>query len=512
MKRQLSGSILVISLLVMIVIVVMLPPGTAGALQPPTPTPAPLGDFVIPTSTPASASGGGLAIPTATPASGGGGLVIPTATPNSAAPAGPGLPRQDDGQLTALNLQPGDVPADFAANQSIDSFSADVMSSTIRDAGYGDVADLFDQIVQTYGWQNSVGVTYTSCQPSVPISEIYSEVGQFASPDAGRGFFEDAQVATFFGDLGYTLQPAGTVHGWSAVQPPDAGVCFAQEIEYSLFFEYWGLFFTISMKADANTDPGLVNGLLDQLAVVLAAKADAIAPTPFPSTPVPGGPGPNVPTPKPTQAALMPTPKPTQAAPPTQAAAATTLQDIQRAMPTLAESGLPSPPFQRNTQLSSILTAQQIVDQLNTLGFSQLANVTAQGAQRDGLVGLVAEVWDTGNDCPQTIGISLEVDVSLFQTSQGALTNLNDSAIQQAWIGSGIISNFQASGNGLLATGTFNHNCGAVAYYEKLVPHGRFVVAAAGIVYADANAQDIVNSMDALVNFTIQKLDQAGLQ
>ena len=97
--------------LVLIVIVAMLSPGAAVARQ--DSTPPPLGDFVIPTSTPGSQpEDGGMVVPSATP--GGGGFVIPTSTPNSAAPPEPGLPGLFEDDLTALNLQPGDVPADFA--------------------------------------------------------------------------------------------------------------------------------------------------------------------------------------------------------------------------------------------------------------------------------------------------------------------------------------------------------------------------------------------------------------
>lgn len=507
-----------ISVLTGALILALLPPGIAAAIPQATPTVKPFGDFVIPTATPGT--GGGFTIPTATPASGGG-FVIPTATPGSgggfviptstpAAPAGPSLPVLDDAGLEALNLQPGDVPGSFAANKQTATYTLDAMIQTIRDAGANDLADIVEQTGATYGWNNSMAVTYTSCEPSVPISEIYSEVGQLASPDAARGYFSDPQVEQIFTALGYSITPATNVHGWRAVLAPEPGVCFAQETGYYLFFEYWGLWISVSMTADANTDPALVNGLLDQLAGVIVTKANALSSEPFPPTPVPGSAAVIVPTQaaEPTLPAIAP---PTQSTTTTSGGA--TLTDLEGAVPTQDEIGLPAEYFSLNASLSTTQTLAQVVAGIQALGLAELASATQQTGQRDGLIGTVIRVWDTGSACPETVGLSVEVDISLFQTAQGALTNMNDATLQQAWINTGVINTFQNQGSdAVLASGLFQHQCGTVQYFNKLVAHGRFVVAVSAIGNQGADQQTLLTAIDQLNAYTIQKIDAAGLE
>jgi hypothetical protein len=527
-------------LALIVVALIALPLGAAGAWQQPTPTVGPLSDFAIPTSTPGGGNEGGLVIPTATPGGGNeGGLVIPTATPGggglvipTSTPAGPSLPALSDDQLTAINLQPSEVPADFAANQDIKTFTTDDSVATLRQQGAAQAADELQQIATTYGWQRSIGIAYTFCQPTIPISEIYSEVGQLSSPDAARQFIDDPQVQSFFSGIGFTITPADTVHGWWAKLPAQQGACFPQEIEYDLDFEYWGVLLSISMTADANTDPALVQNLINQLAPVLVRHVDGLASTPFPPTPIPQV-GPAIPAteallPTPTPIALAPTQSPilppttpvplplaTQPLLPTQAAPGATLSDLDQAMPTIQEIGLPTDTFSLDQALSGTFTLDQLVAQVQALGLTQLASVMTQAGQRDGLIGEVIRVWDTGTACPGTVGLSVEVDVTLFQTAQGATNNLNDPTLQQAWIGTGIISTFSPSGDGLLAKGTLSHRCGTVQYFDKLVAHGRFVVAVSAIANPGAGDQDIqtiLTAIDTLNSYMIQKLDGAGLQ
>jgi hypothetical protein len=505
--------------------VATLPSGAAGAWQQPTPTVGALSDFAIPTSTPVGENqGGGLVIPTATPG-GGGGLIIPTSTP-----AGPSLPPLTDDQLTALNLQPSEVPADFAANQEIKPYTVDGSVSALRQQGATQAADDLEQIAQTYGWQQSIGIAYTSCQPNIPISKIYSEIAQLSSPNAARQFFDDPQAQSLFSEVGYTITPADTVHGWWATLPAQQGACFPQEIEYDLDFEYWGVLISVSMTADANTDPALVQNLINQLVPVVIGHVDGLAGTPFPPTPVPQAgaviPATQVsfPTPSPfviapTSTALAPTPVPlplaTQPPLPTPVVAGATLADVEQAMPTIQEVGLPTTTFALDAALSGTFTTDQLVAQVQGLGLTQLATAMSQAWQKNGAVGEVVRVWDTGTACPNTVGLSVEVDVALFQTAQGATNNLNDAALQQAWINTGIISTFSPSGDGLLARGTLQHACGTVQYFNKIVAHGRFTIAVSAIANPSATDQDIqtvLTAIDTLSTYVIQKLDSAGLQ
>ncbi|GAB4415625.1 MAG: hypothetical protein Kow00106_11070 [Anaerolineae bacterium] len=483
-------------------------PGAGGGLLIPTSTPEPGGGLLIPTNTPAA--GGGLLIPTSTPA---GGLIIPTSTP---APAEPSFPTLTDVQLQAINLQPADVPADFAANQEVKTFTAEGMIADLNNAGASELAEAFQQITATYGWQFSVGITYTSCQPNVPINEIYSEVGQFSSPSAGRRFFDDPQVQDFFTALGYSLTPAENVHGWRATYGPDTGACFPQETEYAVFFEYWGLMLTVSMTANANTDPQLVWSLVDQLIPIVIAHADAQATQPFPATPTPGG---VVLEPTPVMIASTPVlPVSTPVVlPPTPTAPRATLQDLAGAMPTMDDLGMDSPPWAPDQTLSGIYTLDQLVALFQTAGLNDLALATQNAAQRSGLIGQVSHLWSTGTTCGDPALLDVEISVALFNDPEGPALYMNDAGVQRAWLSTGLYSSIMphdlgdVSGQLWIGSTTF-HRCGGAMFRNIILPHGRFLVMVSLTASASASPDEVIDVAEELAGFTADKLDQAGLQ
>ena len=488
-------------------------PGAGGGLLIPTSTPEPGGGLLIPTNTPAA--GGGLLIPTSTPA---GGLIIPTSTP---APAEPSFPALTEVQLQAINLQPADVPADFAANQDVKTFTAEGMISALQQAGASELAASFQQITTTYGWQFSVGITYTSCQPNVPVSEIYSEVGQFSSPTIGRGFFDDPQVQDFFAALGYSLTPAENVHGWRATLGPDTGACFAQETEYALFLEYWGLMLTVSMTADANTDPQLVWGLVDQLLPIVIAHADAQAAQPFPPTPTPGTvvlqPTPLVPITTPVLATpILITPAPL-VTPTSSAAARATLQDLAEAMPTMEDLGMASPPWTPDQTLSGTYTLDQLLALFQTAGLNDLAAATQNAGQRSGFIGQVSRLWSTGTACGDPALLDVEISVALFNDTEGPALYMNDMGVQRAWLGTGLYSSIMphevgtVSGQLWIGSTTF-HRCGGAMFRNIILPHGRFLVMVSLTASASANPDEVIGIAEDVAEFTAAKLDQAGLQ
>ncbi len=500
-----------------------LPVSQAAAQGGQTPTPAPLSQDVFPAVSPTPAAGGGLLIPTSTPEAGGGlliptstpagGLIIPTSTP---APAEPSFSPLSDAQLTAINLQPADVPADFAANQDVKTFTAEGMISALQQAGAPELADSFQQIASTYGWQRSVGITYASCQPALPINEIYSEVGQYQSPTAGRAFFDDPQVQDFFAALGYSLTPAENVHGWRATLGPDTGTCFAQETEYALFFEYWGLMVTVSMTANAITDPQLVWGLVDQLIPVVIAHADAQAAQPFPPTPMPGtvilGPTPAIAAPTP----VLPVSTPV-VSPPTPAAPRATLQDLAQAMPTMDDLGMDSPPWELDQTLSGTYTLDQLLTLFQTAGLTELAGATQRVAQQAGFIGQVAHLWSTGTTCGDPALLDVEIDILLFNDAQGPVLFMNDAALQQAWINTGLYSSITphpvGTVSGQLWEGdTSFHRCGQAVFRSVLLPHGRFLIMVALTASASANPDEVIGIAENVAQFTASKLDLAGLQ
>lgn len=522
MMRHVTQSFVVLTgLVVLVAALALLPAGAADARQAATPTPGLLSDSVFPSSssTPAAGGAGGLLIPTNTPEAGGGlliptstpsgGLIIPTSTP---APSEPSFPPLTDAQLTAINLQPADVPADFAANQQVKPFTAEGMIATLNDAGMTEQAASFQEIAATYGWQDSIGITYTSCQPNVPISEIYSEVGQFKGSAEGRAFFADPQVQDFFTALGYSVAPAENVHGWRTTLGPETGACFAQETKYGLFFDYWGLFITVSMVADSNTDPGLVNGLLDQIAAQVVAHADALVSTPFPPTPVPGTvalePTPVIIIGQPTPAVIMvatPTPE--------IILGRATLQDLEPIMPTMDDLGMDSPPWQLDQSLSGIYTLDQLVALYQAGGMAEIANATQQGGQSAGLIGQVSYLWGTGTACGDPALLDVEIDVALFNDAQGPVTYMNYSAIQQTWLNTGVFSSITPSGEGQLwEGGTGYHRCGTVLFRNWVVPHERFMVMVALTASASADPSEVVTIAQNIAAFTVEKIKEAGLQ
>lgn len=493
-----------------LLIVVTLPLGYASAQGGQTPTTPPAtegtpgadGGLLIPTNTPEA--GGGLLIPTVTPTVGSG-LLIPTSTP---APSEPSFPPLSDAQVTAINLQPADVPADFAANQQIEPFTAEGTIAALNDAGAPELAASFQQIADTYGWVQSVGVTYTSCQPNVPINEIYSEVGQFKGTAAGRAFFDDPQVQSSFAALGYALTPAENVHGWRATLGPDQGACFAQETEYSVFLEYWGLLIIVSMTADANTDSALAWNLVDQLVGIVLAHADAQAAQPFAPTPTPGA------------VALQPTPTLAfQPKPPTSTPVAVklaTLQDIAEAMPTIGDLELQSPPWALDNTTSGTYTLGQVVGEYQAGGLDDLANAVQNAGQQTGVIGQVRRLWSTGLDCTMMVQ-DLEITVTLFNDSQGAVAYMNDALVQQGWLNTGLFSNIMPHSVGnvmgqLWIGGTTFDPCAPVVYRALIVPHGRFLITVFSIADPDNNLDDLDDANEYVIEYTIERLEGAGLQ
>ncbi|MEB2289267.1 MAG: hypothetical protein OZ934_14300 [Anaerolineae bacterium] len=495
-----------------VLVALVLRPGYAGAQGDQTPTLPPVNEGT-PAETPQT--GGGLLIPTSTPEAGGG-LLIPTSTP---APTEPSFPPLTDAQLTAINLQPADVPADFAANQTTDTFTTESMMGGLNQAGQPELATALQQISATYGWQRSIGVNYASCQTSVPISEIYSDVGQFSDPAVGRAFFDDPQVQAFFVGLGYELTPAENVHGWQDTRSLEESACFTQETEYWVFMEYWGLLITVSMTADANTDPQLVWNLVDQLVGTVIAHADALASQPFPPTPTPGAvvlqPTPATPLPK-TPAAPMATIALPQLPTPTEATKLATLQDVAAAMPTISDLELQSPPWALDNITSATSTASQVVAMLQSGGMLDLANAVLSVGQQAGFVGQVTRLWSTGLDCSMVVQ-DLEITVALFNDSQGPVTYMNNILIQQGWLNTGLFSNIMPhSVNGVMGQlwsgGTTFDPCGPVAYRILVVPHGRFLITVFSIADPASNLDDLDDANEYVVELTIGKLEGAGLR
>ncbi len=316
------------------------------------------------------------------------------------------------------------------------------------------------------------------------------------------------------------------------------------EVEYGLTFDYWGLLISVAITADANTDPNLVWGLVDQLTPVLLARADALAPTPFPPTPTPGGeialpteevlPAepteavateqavPEEPTeafvtvePAPTEAALRPSPTPFALGPvetPMAGDASEVLAQLDALMPTIEEIGLPSPPFNEDEALSGVFSFEEVVTMAQSIGAPALADAIEAAGVRDQMLGEVMRVWNTGEDCPATPALSLEVDLTLFATAEGAAANLADEATEQAWIDTGAFQSFETRPDGrVLGVGSITHPCGQLALYALGTQVGRVNLTVSAMATQAAAEEDILSALDVLTQYMVGKLGELDL-
>jgi hypothetical protein len=240
------------------------------------------------------------------------------------------------------------------------------------------------------------------------------------------------------------------------------------------------------------------------------AHADALVSTPFPPTPVPGA---VVLEPTPAIIIGQPTPVVVVVATPTPEVARATLQDIEPIMPTMDELGMESPPWEPDQTLSGIYTLDQLVALFQTGGMAEIANATQQGGQRAGLIGQVSHLWATGTTCGDPALLDVEIDVALFNDTQGPVTYMNDPAFQQAWLNTGVFSNIAPSGEGQLwEGGTDFHRCGTALFRNWVVPHERFLIIVALTASASADPNEVVTIAQNIAAFTSEKIEGAGLQ
>jgi len=251
--------------------------------------------------------------------------------------------------------------------------------------------------------------------------------------------------------------------------------------------------------------------LVDQLVGMVVAHADAQAAQPFPPTPVPGAV-----VLQPTPVAPMPTPAPL-ATPTAGAIPRTTLQDLAQAMPTMDDLGMDSPPWALDQTLSGIYTLDQLLALYQNAGVAELAGATQRAAQQSGFIGQVAHLWSTGTACGDPALLDVEIDILLFNDAQGPALFMNDAALQQAWINTGLYSSITphpvGTVSGQLWEGdTSFHRCGRALFRSVLMPHGRFLIWIALTASTSANPDEVIDIAGNVAQFTASKLDQAGLQ
>lgn len=500
MRRRAIGLIAGAGVLLALGVALVMPPAMVGAYQQATPTPGGLGSGLTQ----------GLGQPTAAPVATEPGPVIG------------GVPALSDADLEALNLAPGDVPAAFAANRAVESFSVSAVIEQLRAAAPA-LADTMQALSDEYGWTHSVQVSYTACEPTVPVTSIASEVAPMGGPEQARAFIDDPRVEALYAALGYTIvapSSAVPVHGLIMTISNPVPDCFPAETEYSLGFDHQGMLFNLSLTVHAETDRTLVEDLFAQLVPMITAKLDALDVTALPTQAAPT-------TVAPTQAALpttapQATPKPplggllfgATAAPSEAVDDTATLERIDAIMPTIEELALPQPPFALDEPLSGITTLDELVANAQSSGFTELAAATRAAGSATGLAGEVIRLWNVGDQCPNTPGLSVESNVGVFPSAQAALTYLADEGIRQAWLNTGIFTSYEIEGGVITARGALPDygGCGPAAIYGQVITHGRFTITAVVIAASSANEADMVSAVETLNRYVASKLDTAGIE
>lgn len=539
MKHKAVGTFVGLCVLAGLVALLALPAGMVDALM--QSTPVPVGDRggsgggSAAQATPTTGGLGGFAIPTVTPGGGlteGIGQATPTPAGDTPEPETGGLPALTDADLEALNLAPEDVPAAFAANRAVEEYAVSAIIEQIRPSA-PELADMIQALSDEYGWSGSIGVRYTACDPALPVSDIYSEIGQLGGPDLARAFIDDPRVGALYETLGYAV--TGTelpVHGMVTSTSNEPTTCFDAETEYNLNFDYQGLLIAVSLTVNSQTDRALVENLFGQLAPVLVAKVDALSDTPF--DPTPGAPSTEAATETPTEIALEPTateapavttappatPKPTTQAgllfgatnTPGAGSSDPVLQQIDAIMPTIEELALPQPPFNLNEGESGIFSLDEMVADFEASGLTELAPAIQQAGTANNLLGQVMRIWDTGDECPDTAGLSIESDVSVFPSAAEAQAYLADEGIRQAWLNTGFFNTYEISGGTATARGSLAIDCGPVTLYGQIINSGRFNITALVIAYSTASEADMESVVDTLNQFVAQKLAGAGIE
>ena len=251
-------------------------------------------------------------------------------------------------------------------------------------------------------------------------------------------------------------------------------------------FDYWGLIFVIEADTQSTADPGLARSIMEPLAPPLIARANALSQTTFPATPVPAE-----------QVRLM--------------TETTSLSDLGAYMPSLAEIGVTGTTHTLNGQFSHSYTLDQIVENYRALN-TRLADAIAQAGRTYGLNGQEVRLWDTGSTCPNILGLSIEVDVALFERPAGAEAYMNDANLQQAWASTGLLTTFTPESDGILMLGQIpGHHCGPIRVVGKMVPFERLLITVVVNAYQEVEQQEVIGILKDTATYIVANLYMSKL-
>jgi hypothetical protein len=411
----------------------------------------------------------------------------PSSAPSGWPTAEAELARLNDDQLQGLLTRPDELPGAIqgsspsTARADMGLGLADMMKS------WPEAANRFQQILDYYSWHTGAAIRFDACPLHRSVDMVQVEVYQLPSTSAARTLVDDPALRGFFTVFGAEPAPAENLHGWYLSSVPlSNGECYADEFQDLLVFDYWGLIFVIEADTQSTADPGLARSIMEPLASPLIARVDALNQAAFAPTPVPAE-----------QVRLM--------------TETTSLADLGAYMPTLIEIGVTGSTHTLNQEFSHSYTLDEIVENYRGLN-TGLADAIAQAGRTYGLNGQEVRLWDTGNRCPSILGLSIEVDVALFERPAGAEAYMNDANLQQAWASTGLLTTFTPESDGILMLGQVpGHHCGPIRVVGKMVPFERLLITVVVNAYQDVEQQEVIDILRDTATFIVANLYMSKL-
>lgn len=383
-------------------------------------------------------------------------------------------------QLRTLLPESAELPPDFqAATREVVLTS---LENAVKEVAWANADTWVATIFEPYFKNIGVEATYTACSQSV--GEITVNIGQTPTVDAARQFVDDPAVLSYY-VMGMTEPtPFDNLHGWIATPDVEIGEddCYAETKVTISMFEYWGLRYIVNITRDAQAGPELSRSIISALIPVLIQRANTLlGDDPLPPTPVPSG-----------ETQLL--------------TAATQLDELGGFMPAITDLGIPANIYTVNQDFSTTYTAVEYIEMYRGLN-ANLAAEIERAARNYGMVGQAVRLWDTGDRCPDILGISLEMDIMLFERPAGPVAYMNDTGIQQAWRNTGLLTEFTPQFNGVLMKGQIpGHHCGSIRVVGMMLPFERLLITFVLNSYQFVDEAEVVDIVVNAMPFTMLDL------
>lgn len=401
--------------------------------------------------------------------------------------AGVELPRLRQADLAGLLPEAGDLPPGYGMVETTDPYVMDLdVTQQQTQNSWPAAATRLAQIRQNFGWDTGAGVLYNTCALNRDTSELRIEVSQLRSTQAARDFIDDPLVRGYFRALSFARSDLANVHGFYLIsRGPAEGTCYAREWLHYLFFEQYGLLFALQTRTNAAAPITVGRTLLESLVAPLAARVrnlEALAEVTVPPTPVPVIDPLNVLTRN------------------------VTLESLQLLLPTAGGLNLSvaySPDLDEGARydLPGLVAFYR---SFNTDPLNALAQAIDVAGRRYGLIGQQIVVWKPSRECPSDGPNRVEVDLALFERAAGATAYLQDQNVQAARRGTGLFSEFVASGDAVYGYGNVSGGvCGPLLLVEKSQTYERLLFSISFTISAAMSRESATAIVDAMMEKTL---------